>query len=70
MAGFNPSIERQVIWGYTEDEIADRWKLWQEWDVLHRMFGKSGEGNKFNTKSNIPSPNVKGRALDILLDSL
>jgi len=70
MSNFVPSVERQVIWGYTDEEIGDRWKLWEKWDSLFRLFGEGGGKSSFQTKTTIPQPNVSGKALEKLLEKM
>lgn len=73
MSGFNPTIENRVIWGFTQEEIQDRWTLWQKYDTLNRLFADNKESASTLAKfreTTIPKPNVSGRALDKLLDNL
>lgn len=70
MSGFVPITEWQVVWGYTEEEIENRWGLWQKWDSLYRLFGDGDKKKKYRAKTSIPEPNISGKALDRVLDRL
>lgn len=71
MSDFVPITERQVIWGYTENDIEERWDLWQKWDSLYRLFGDGdSKGKRYKAKSSIPKPNITGKALDKVLDRM
>lgn len=39
MAGNNPQIERMTIWGYTEEEILHRWKVFLRLNPSNGLFG-------------------------------
>ncbi len=71
MSNFVPSVERQIIWGYTEEQIMERWDLWQRWDSLYRLFGEGDSGSQHGRiRSKMPKPTIEGKALDMFLDKL
>ncbi len=53
MCNSNPQIEKQTIWGFTEEEITHRWEVHMQFDPLTRLFGSdSGEEEEKVKKDN------------------
>lgn len=51
MCGNNPQIEKNTIWGYTQEEILHRWDIWKKFDIITRLFGS---GKKEQNESQTP----------------
>ena len=57
MAKFDPAVELRIIWLNTEEQILSKWKLYQDFDPLVRMFGKNEDGTEKSVEPRTPVVN-------------
>lgn len=40
-----PQVEKEVTWGFTEEEIEHRWAISERFNVVTRLFGSSDDSS-------------------------
>lgn len=66
MARFDPAVELRLIWLNTEEELLTKWKLYQDFDPLVRLFGTNEDGSNKSVRSS-SSPKVNPASMEAAL---
>lgn len=53
MCASNPQMELYTIWGFTHEEVLNRWTIWKRFDIVTRIFG-SGKDSEKEAKAATP----------------
>lgn len=62
-----PQVEKEITWGFTEEEIEHRWAISEKFNVVTRLFGSSDDPDtKAAPSSELPSSLNQDRTLTLL----
>lgn len=63
-----PQVEKEITWGFTEEEIEHRWAISERFHVVSRLFGSSDDSNnKARPASEGPASTIdQDRTLSLL----